>query len=486
MTGGTGNPAFLSAAELLDAYAARALSPVEATRTILDRIDRIDPQLNSFLTVDHDGAIQAARAAERAWHQPGDKSLHCGVPVSIKDLIYTSWLPTTHGSLAFKDYRHPHNSIAVDRLLQAGAIVLGKTNTPEFGLIDITRNRIGPDGRNAWDQRYTCGGSSGGAGAAVAAGLGPLALGTDGAGSIRIPAFCNGIFGLKPTFGRIAHDGWKGSPYTSHLGPMTRTVRDAALMMQAVAGPHHGDAHSLPAAPPYFLQPSGTQSFAGSKIGFSIDYGYLKVDPEVRQAVLDAGGLLRSFGCETIESSPPRSNAFDLDFYGTAPEEYEYARSVLPDIGDRLDQLTDYGRPVIGAGMSALGWQYRTVTRQREEYAAALRDWFAPFDFFLAPVMAAMPPRWDAERHFDGDNPWPGLFLPPFNATGQPAAAVPFGFHSNGLPLAIQLVARYGDDVGLLQLCAAIESGRSWAHLWPPVAERSVASSASMPAEPIG
>jgi aspartyl-tRNA(Asn)/glutamyl-tRNA(Gln) amidotransferase subunit A len=470
-------PPFLSAAELLDAYAARALSPVEAIQTILDRIDRIDPHLNSYLAVDHEGALTAARAAEEAWHRPGETPPLCGVPVSIKDLVYTSWLPTTHGSLAFKDYLHPHNSIAVDRLLAAGAIVLGKTNTPEFGLIDMTRNRLAPDCRNAWGQQYTAGGSSGGAGAAVAAGLGPLALGTDGAGSIRIPAFYNGIFGLKPTFGRIAHDGWKGSPYTSHLGPMTRTVRDAALMMQVISGPHSRDAYALDQPPPDFLNDLATdRSFSGTKVAISFDCGYLPVDPEIKSAVAEAADLLRSLGCDLIECDPPRSPAADLDFTGTAAEEFEYARSILPDIEKHLDDLTNYGRVVVEAGMTALGWQYRHVTRQREEYATAVREWFRPFDYFLSPVMGAMPPKWDAKRHFDRDHPWPGLFLPLFNATGQPAASVPFGFHSNSLPLAVQLVGRHGDDAGLLQLCATIETARPWSHRWPSITKAPGAS----------
>ena len=200
----------LTGAELLRAYRKRQLSPVEVAHATLERIDRLNPILNAYLAVDAEGALEAARRAERTWAQPGEKPLLCGVPVSIKDLIYTTWLPTTHGSLLFKDYYHPQSSPVVERVVTAGAVVLGKTNTPEFGLLDVTRNRLRDECRNPWNLDHTPGGSSGGAGNSVAAGLGPLAIGTDGAGSIRIPAFYNGVFGLKPTFGRVAHDGWRG------------------------------------------------------------------------------------------------------------------------------------------------------------------------------------------------------------------------------------------------------------------------------------
>ncbi|MDZ4278493.1 MAG: amidase family protein, partial [Dehalococcoidia bacterium] len=246
--------AFLSAAELLSAYRKRTLSPVEVAEAVLQRIDRLNPHLNAYLAIDHEGALAAARTAERTWAQPGEKPLLCGVPISIKDLIYTSWLPTTHGSLVFKDYYHPRSAPVVERVQAAGAVVLGKINTPEFGLLDITHNRLADHCRNPWSLDHTAGGSSGGAGAAVAAGLGPLAIGTDGAGSIRIPSCYDGIFGLKPTFGRVPHDGWKGAPRTSHQGPMTRTVRDAVLIMQAVSGPDERDALCMPAAPPDFFE----------------------------------------------------------------------------------------------------------------------------------------------------------------------------------------------------------------------------------------
>jgi aspartyl-tRNA(Asn)/glutamyl-tRNA(Gln) amidotransferase subunit A len=464
------NPCYLSAGELLAAYQKRQLSPVEVTRAVLERIDRLNPLLNAFLTIDHEGALAAARRAEEAWRQPGEKPLLCGVPVSIKDLIYTSWLPTTHGSLLFRDYRHPDSSPVVERLLAAGAIVLGKTNTPEFGLLDMTFNRLRDECRNPWAFDRTAGGSSGGAGAQVAAGLGPLAVGTDGAGSIRIPAMHCGIFGLKPTFGRIAHTGWKGAPRSSHQGPMTRTVRDAALMMQATAGPDPRDPLSVEEPPPDFLGALNPRPLAVTRVAYSPDYGYLDVDPEIRQAVLDAAALLRELGCELIESHPPRRQSAPGQIDLTPADEYAYAIEICPDIDNRLDELTDYGRRAIEAGRKALAWQHSAATRRRDAWATAIRRWFQDFDYFVAPVMGAIAPRHDEDRHFDEAHPWPGTFLPPFNASGNPAASVPWGFHSAGVPLAVQIAGRWGDDSGVLRLCAALEAARPWAQHWPDLA----------------
>jgi len=461
---------FLSGAELLSAYRARELSPVEATQAVLERIDRLDPALHAYLCVDHQGALAAARVAERTWSQPGEKPLLCGVPVSIKDLIYTTWLPTTHGSLVFKDYRHPRNSPVVDRLLLAGAVVVGKTNTPEFGLVDVTRNRLGDECRNPWNLDHTPGGSSGGAGAAVAMGMAPLAIGTDGAGSIRIPAFACGIYGLKPSFGRIPHDGWKGAPHTSHQGPMTRTVRDAALIMQATSGPDARDALCRTDAPPDFIAALEPRVWAGTRVALSLDYGHLPVDPEVRQAVLDTAALLRAFGCEIIETDPPRREGGDVGIDLLSPEEYAYALTIKPDFDEHVDELTDYARAIIQGAKAMSAWQFSQAIRRREAWAAAIHRWFRDFDFFLAPVMGETARRCDAKFPWEEGRPWPGSFLPLFNASGNPAAPIPFGFHSNGLPLGVQIAGRAGDDAGVLQLSAAIEAARPWANAWPSIA----------------
>lgn len=467
--------AFLSAAELLERYRARELSPVEVTRVILERIDRLNPKLSAYLLVDHEGALAAAREAERRW-AAGEAPLLCGVPVSIKDLVHVQGMPTTFGSLVFRDYYPERSSVSVERLQSAGAVVLGKTNTPEFGMIDQTINLLGEDCRNPWNPDHTAGGSSGGAGAAVAAGLGPLALGTDGAGSIRIPSFYNGIFGLKPTYGRIPHDGWKGAPHTSHLGPMTRTVRDAALFLQATAGPAlDRDPLCIRDEPPDFLSALKISSLRGARVALSLDYGFIEVDSEIRRAVLEAAALLRDFGCEVIESDPPLpESGRPMEITIGGPDEYVWALHLKPDFDEHRHLLTDYGKRTFEPGPTMPAYQYAQALRRRERWAAATHLWFQDFDFLLSPVMGRTAPRCRAPMVEQG-KPWPGSFLPIFNASGCPAASVPFGFHSNGLPLAVQIAGRWGDEVGVLRLSAAIEAARPWADRWPPFA-RSAAS----------
>jgi len=465
--------AFLSGAELLLAYRNRELSPVEVTQVTLERIDRLNPTLNAYLCVDHEGALAAARKAELAWLQPGEKALLCGVPVSIKDVVYTSWLPTTFGSLVFKDYYHHQNAPVVDRVRAAGGIILGKTNTPEFGLLDVTRNRLRDECVTPWSLDHIAGGSSGGAGAAVAAGLGPLAIGTDGAGSIRIPALHCGIYGLKPTFGRIPHDGWKGAPHTSHQGPMTRTVRDAVLMMQATSGPDPRDPRCMSEPPPNFLEALQPRVWTGTRVAMSVDFGHQEVDPEIHQAVLDAAELLRDLGCEIVESHPPKRDGGDVGIDLLSPEEYAYAVQLKPDFDDQFDELTNYGRAVMEAARAMIAWKFAQSVSRREAWGAAVRRWSRDFDFFLAPVMGETARRCDARFPWEEGRPWPGAFLPLFNAAGNPAASIPFGFHSNGLPIAVQLAGRHGDDAGVLRLSAAVEAARPWADRWPSIATES-------------
>ncbi|HEY8692191.1 MAG TPA: amidase, partial [Chloroflexota bacterium] len=210
----------LSATELLSGYARRDYSPVEVAQDAFRRIERLNPQLRAYLALNHDDALAMAKSGEGRWLQPGEKPLLCGVPVSVKDTIEMAGLPTTYGSLAFRANLQPDSEI-VRRLRQAGAVILGKTNTPEFALLGETRNRLGEAGANPWNVGRTCGGSSGGAAAAVAAGLGPLAIGTDSGGSVREPAAYCGLFGLKPTYQRIpAVQVWRASPNRSHNGPL--------------------------------------------------------------------------------------------------------------------------------------------------------------------------------------------------------------------------------------------------------------------------
>ena len=289
----------LSAAELLAGYGRRAFSPVEVTREQLERIERMNGRLGAYLVVDHEGAMASARIAEAAWMQAGDKPLLCGVPAHVKDTIEMAGFPTTYGSLAFRENVQPDAEIVV-RLRTAGAVILGKTNTPEFALSPRTENRLGPPAVNPWDLLRTCGGSTGGGAAAVAAGLGPLCIGSDSAGSVRLPAAYQGIFALKPSFQRIpAVQRWRASPGRSHNGPITRTVGDTALMMQALAGPHRDDPDSAryPAAD-YLSIVDG--SVNGARVAVSHTFGRdVALEPDQAQNV-------RSRPCATSDARSSR------------------------------------------------------------------------------------------------------------------------------------------------------------------------------------
>ncbi len=468
----------LSAAELLAGYARREFSPVEVLDELLDRIDRLNPLLRAYLAINEDDARQAAAAAERAWRLPDEKPPLCGVPVSVKDTIEMRGLPTTYGSLAFKN-NYQEDSEIVLRLRRAGAVIVGKTNTPEFALLGAVRNRLGNPGSNPWDLDHTCGGSSGGAAAAVAAALGPLAVGTDSAGSIRAPAAYNGVFGLKPTYQRIPSvQRWRAAPGRSHNGPLARTVRDAALLMQALAGFESLDVDSglEPVADFLDLDPTAV---LGSRVAVSNSLaGQAEVDPEALQLLDEAAELLRSLGCQVRQDDPPLpsgGNELEPGVWGYCGDHYAAAESLTPGFWERhADDLTDYARPIYEAGRRALAWQYRQLLRRNQAYREQMTEWFRSYDFLITPVAGAAP-RHDEGRVGEPKRPtFP--FLAPFNTTRNPAAAVPVGFHSRGLPLAIQIVGQLGDDLGVLRLSSAIEAARPWVDRWPALAHVEVAA----------
>lgn len=462
----------LTAGELLAGYARHDFSPVEVLDECLERIERLNPALQAYLAVNHEDARRAAEAAERAWRSPGEKPLLCGVPVSVKDTIEMHGLPTTYGSLAFKN-NHQEDSEIVVRLRRAGAVIVGKTNTSEFALLPVVRNRLGAPGCNPWNLERTCGGSSGGAAAAVAAGLGPLAVGTDSGGSIRLPAAYTGIFGLKPTYQRIPSvQRWRAAPGRSHNGPLARTVRDAALLMQALAGRDERDPDSNLAPIADFLAlerdiPRGIRVAMGGGVRGITP----AADPHAIRLLGEVAELLRDFGCEVLEEDPPWPEAGDElepGVWGYSGDHHAAAESMMPDFWNKhADELSDYARPIYDAGRRALAWQYRRLLRQNQTYRERMSAWFASYDFLLTPLPEAAPLH-DADT---SGRKGPLLrFLTPFNKTRNPAAAVPAGFNPEGLPLAIQIVGRVGDDLGVLRLAAAIEAARPLADRWPPLA----------------
>ncbi len=453
------------------AVRARRLSPVEVTDAVLARLARLNPSLNAYCTVTAGAARSSARAAEAAVMAGGPLGPLHGVPVSIKDLIATRGVRTTWGSKIHERVVPEEDAPLVERLKAAGAIVLGKTNTPEYGWTAETDNPVFGPTRNPWDVTRSAGGSSGGAGAAVAAGLGPLAVGTDGGGSIRIPsAFC-GIFGLKPSFGRIPVYPPSAAETLSHAGPMTRTVRDAALMLEVLTGPDERDRNSLPGGPARYVA-AVEEGIRGLRMAWSPDLGYAAVDATVREACAAAAAVFEAIGCRVEEASPgfpDPEEAWSTLFYGAI------AARLGPYLGEwrgRMDpglvELVDKGQRFTGVQMAEAGFQ-------RAALWDTVRRFFATYDLLLTPTVAVPPlplgGRGDIEIGGRRLPRWKAFpFNLPFNLTGQPAASVPCGWTDGGLPIGLQIVGRRYADATVLRAAAAFEAAQPWASRRPACA----------------
>jgi aspartyl-tRNA(Asn)/glutamyl-tRNA(Gln) amidotransferase subunit A len=460
---------YMPAADLAAAIRGKRLSPVEVVDAALVRIERLNPSLNAYCTVTAEAARAEARAAEAAVMAGRPLGPLHGVPVCIKDLVVTKGIRTTWGSKIHEYVVPEEDAPLVERLHAAGAIILGKTNTPEYGWTAETDNRVFGPTRNPWDLERSAGGSSGGAGAAVAAGLGPLAVGTDGGGSIRIPsAFC-GVFGLKPSFGRVPVYPASAAETLSHAGPMARTVRDAAVMLAVMAGPDERDRNSIPADGADYAGALGG-GVRGLRVAWSPDLGYALVDPMVREACAGAARAFEESGCRVEEASPGFADpeeTWSVLFYGAI------AAKLLPYLPEWRARM-DPGLVALvekGQGLSAI--QFAEAGFRRAELWDTVRRFFGRYDLLLTPTVAVPPlplgqtgdieiagrrvPRWKA---------FPFNF--PFNLTGQPAATVPCGWTDSGLPIGLQIVGRRYEDATVLKAAAAFEAARPWEARRPP------------------
>jgi len=452
---------WLPALELAALIRARKISPVEVMDAVLARIERVNPTLNCFCTLTADDARDNAQAAEVSVMTGEELGPLHGVPVSVKDLVFTRRVLTTGGSRLFADHVPEEDAVAVERLKSAGAIILGKTTTPEFGHKGVTDSPLFGITRNPWNSAMTPGGSSGGAAVAAATGLGPLALGTDGGGSIRIPASFCGIYGLKPSFGRVPHGpGFPGWRDFSVTGPMTRTVRDAALMLDVLAGPDERDRSSLPAdAGPSFLS-ACDGGLEGLSIGWSVDLGYARVDPEVAELCAGAAGAFEELGCHVEVVTPGWENPEEI-FRTIGPAETHAAwRDRLADSAELLDRSFV---AVLKHGSMITIEQYLDAARRRAELWTEVQRFLARFDLLITPTVAvpAFPVARPAVTEIDGEPISPLGWLPfcfPFNLTGQPAATVPVGMTESGLPVGLQIVGRRFAERAVLAASAAFEA----------------------------
>ncbi len=466
--------AFTPAYTLAQLVRKKEVSPTELVELYLERISILNPKLNSYLTVAEDQAREAAMAAEKALDTESElPSLH-GVPVAIKDTEYTKGIRTTLGSLVYKDFVPDEDSIVVERLKAAGAIVIGKANAPELAFDGRTYNRLGDDARNPWNRERTTGGSSGGSAAAVATAQVPMATGSDFGGSIRIPASFCGVYGIKPTHGRVPlYPSLTDMIFFFDTGPITRTVRDAALMLNVIAGHDSRDPMSLRERPPNYLS-AVDGKFPRLKIAWSSDLGFAPIEPEVRTIFESAVHVFETLGCIVEEAELKLEDDLEESympiFHG---DEWAFRGHLLEEHADELTQVV---RQSLEESRNATAAEYSNALRRVYRLQSKMEDFMEDYDLLLIPTNAltAFPHQVETVEIAGKtvDTVW-GVFpfSPLCNMTGQPAASVPCGFASDGLPVGLQIISRLGDETRVLQASAAFESAHPWADDIPPVAQ---------------
>lgn len=468
---------WMSADELVRLIRTKRLSPVEVVKSVLDRIETVNPKINAYVTVSADSTLAEAKAAEDAVMK-GDKlgPLH-GVPFSVKDVNHTKGMRTTMGSKLLENFVPEEDAVNVARLKEAGAIIVGKTNTPEFAALCVTDNSVFGNTLNPWDLKRTSGGSSGGAAAAVATGLAPLATGTDMGGSIRIPSSCCGVFGIKPNFGRVPNY----PPFQATVcteGAITRTVKDAALMLDVMAGSHWGDRQSLPAPCVSFVK-SMKLGAKGLKAAWSPDLGYAKVSREVRSICKEAVKKLSNTGVEVEETDLNLGDFEPLRIMHRIFTNSDLAATV--SLYGQFDKVKDKLYPMVasrlGQMQSSTSVDYVRAVFARQEFSAKIGQFFEKYDVLLTPAMGV--PAWkiglpDWQYHpYDVDGKPVGElvwhFSWPFNLTGQPAASIPVGWTKDGLPVGLQIAGRYHDEATIFRVADVLEKINPWAHKKPPL-----------------
>ncbi len=455
---------YTPATELLRLLRAKSLSPVELMRAVLERIDRLNPTVNAICTLAADAALDAAKQAEAAIVRGDARGALPGLPVTIKDLAYTKGMRSMFGSFIHEHLVPQHDPPFVRRLKGAGAIVIGKTTTPEFGWKAIGDSPLTGITRNPWNTQTTSGGSSAGAGVAAALGFGPIHQGSDGAGSIRVPASFCGIFGLKPSYGRVPMWPVSNADYTSHTGPMTRTVADAALMLSVMAGPDDWDRTSLEGAPADYVGELG-RGVKGPRIAFSPNLGSLRVDDDVASVVRDAVRAFEAAGARVDEVDPRFTDS-------SRTVRVMWSAHMAGNNGKYLEQWRSRMDPgfvaCIEDGLRVTMREYVEARGQKLAQWDAMRPLWETYDFLVTPTVsvaalpvgALNPPHWP--QHAWDWLDW-ASFSYPFNFTGQPASTVPAGFTPGGLPVGLQIVGRRFADLAVLQASAAFEQVRPWA-----------------------
>jgi len=467
--------------DTLDAYAIAAavrageLSPVEVVDHALARIEEVDPSVNAFTVTFPERAREEARRIDAAVRRGDDAGPLAGVPISIKDHIWMAGELATNGSRAFEDFRPAQDAVPVARIRASGAVIVGKTNNPEFCYRGYTDNPVWGLTRNPWNLDRVPGGSSGGAGAAVAARMTPLSVGSDGGGSVRLPAAFCGVVGHKPTFGLVPKlPGFTGWPTLSVDGPLTRSVRDAAALLEVMAGPHPADPLSFPSPRTQYVAAAlADGDLSGLRVAWSYDLGITPLEPDVRRAFRSAVETFAGTGCELVEAHPATPNGIGI--WNTIATVEGYASE-----GPLLERYESLMAPdtaeIVRAGEGVSGRGYVDAQLRRNDYTEVWLEFFEEFDLLLTPMMqmTAFPVSIPSPTEIDGHpvdpffDDWCHLCYPA-NLTGQPAISVPMGFGDDGLPVAIQLTGRRFEDDTVLRAAAVWERLAPWDHHLPRV-----------------
>ena len=458
--------AYMTALELKRLLAAGSISPVELVEDTLARQEALEPQINAFVTATPAEALAAARDQERAYGT-GEAGAIAGLPLSVKDLVAMAGVPWTFGSRPFADNVPDFDAPAVERIREAGGCIVGKSATSEFGCKAVCDSPLSGITRNPWNLAKTPGGSSGGAGASVAAGLTPFALGTDGGGSVRIPSALCGLFGIKAQFGRVPVFPVSAAPTLSHVGALARTVRDAALLLGVMAGHDRRDAFGVAEPVPDFLAACDAGA-RGLRIAWSPTFGYAAPEPEVA-ALCEAAALrFEALGC-TVELVDDALGADPLDMW--MAEFYGGIGTRLKDLmAEKPEELDPAVVATLSAGLDRSMVEYFDQLFARYDFRERMRLFFERYDLLLSPTLpcAAFDVGRDTPPGQDARNIVSWVYYTyPFNLTGQPAASIPAGFSGAGLPVGLQMVAGINREVDILRAAAAFEEAAPWAERRP-------------------
>jgi aspartyl-tRNA(Asn)/glutamyl-tRNA(Gln) amidotransferase subunit A len=458
-----------TAADLLRLYRCRELSPVEVTRDQLDRIEKFQPVINAFIIIDREGALKAAKDSETRWQKGEPIGLVDGIGATVKDNVWLKGFPSRRGSLTTLDTLIKDDAPAVARLREAGAIILGKTTLPEFGWIGACHSPLTGITRNPWKLDRTPGGSSGGAAASALLNLGHLHIGTDGAGSIRIPAAFTGVFGIKPSFGRVA--AFPASPFSilAHVGPLTRSVADAALMLSVIGGPDERDMTAWNTPTPDY-RVGLDDGVRGLRIAWSPRLGYFKkLNPEVEAAAAKAAQVFAELGAIVEEADPGFADPYEMIMTLWGAVSATVVAAAPEKDRARMDpgflQMAELGKKYLVA-------DYLAAYTARADIANAMARFHEKYDLLLTPQMPT--PAIEAGRVTPADGSYGDNWLNwspytyPFNLTQQPAASVPCGFSSDGLPIGLQIVGPARQDHLVLRAAGAFESARPFQFIDAP------------------